>query len=292
MAYDGSPIPWTDDQWGRIEDVIQQEARSARVAASFLPLFGPLPRDADFVRRETIADGRRRTRRAPATPATIADTTTVPLATLQVMVVLRGAQIADPELESSLQLFRRAANLLARLEDLVVFRGLNGRLTPRGNLPQGDWQITGGQRTRGLWSAARTGPVNVSRFAGPRGNQLARGVSDAIGLLESAGHFGPFAVVLGQTFFEAVQTPAGSLVLPQDRIIPFLEGGPLLRSSALRNQTGVVVALGGAPVDLVVARDVSVDFLNVTNAPAFRFRVFEKIVLRVKQRAAICRLEL
>ncbi len=53
----------------------------------------------------------------------------------------------------------------------------------------------------------------------------------------------------------------------------------------------MVVALGGAPVDLVVARDMSVNFLTVTDEPTFVFRVFEKIVLRIKQPAAICRLE-
>ena len=72
-------------------------------------------------------------------------------------------------------------------------------------------------------------------------------------------------------------------MLPQDRIIPFLGGGSLLRSSALEPGTGVVVALGGAPVDLVVARDMSVNFLTVTTEPTFVFRVFEKIVLRIKQ---------
>ena len=37
---------------------------------------------------------------------------------------MRGAQMADPEMTSVLALFRRAANILARLEDAVVFRGL------------------------------------------------------------------------------------------------------------------------------------------------------------------------
>jgi hypothetical protein len=44
----------------------------------------------------------------------------------------------------------------------------------------------------------------------------------------------------------------------------------------------VVVALGGAPVELVVATDVSLNFLQVTTDPMFVFRVFEKIVLRIQ----------
>ena len=47
-------VPWTDEQWARVNQVIQEEARRARVAATFLPLYGPLPADADFVRKQDI----------------------------------------------------------------------------------------------------------------------------------------------------------------------------------------------------------------------------------------------
>ena len=94
-------------------------------------------------------------------------------------------------------------------------------------------------------------------------------------------------MVLGQGLFLVAQTPdLGSLVLPQDRIIPFLGGGPLLRSSTLdafRGYSGVVVALGGAPVELVVATDMCLQFLQVTAEPAFIFRVSEKIALRIRE---------
>ena len=107
--------------------------------------------------------------------------------------------------------------------------------------------------------------------------------------------FGPFAVVLGQQLFLVAQTPEpGSLVLPQDRIIPFLGGGPLLRSSTLDESrfTGVVVALGGAPLELVVASDMSVQFLQVSAEPAFLFRVSEKIALRIREPDAIVQLDM
>jgi Encapsulating protein for peroxidase len=115
-------------------------------------------------------------------------------------------------------------------------------------------------------------------------------VSNAIAGLEGDGHFGPFAVVLDPLFFLAVQTPNQFLVLPQDRIIPFLGGGSLLRSSTLPDNSGVVVALGGAPIELVVATDVSLQFLQVTTAPDFLFRVREKIALRIRESGAIAAL--
>ena len=100
--------------------------------------------------------------------------------------------------------------------------------------------------------------------------------------------------MLGQQLFLVAQTPdPGSLVLPQDRITPFLSGGPLLRSSTLDAWSGfggVVVALGGAPIELVVATDMSLQFLQVTSQPEFVFRVSEKIALRIREPQAIVQL--
>lgn len=333
-------VPWTDEQWARVNQIIQEEAKRARVAATFLPLYGPLDADADFVRRQEIwyagfgserllaaaeanralqdyrdAMAARNEAAASAAQASFAaaeasvgrqalgidDRDTMRLATLQVIVPVRNAQMADPELASALALFRRAANVVARLEDGVVFRGLasnplmGGAFTPPPAALKGlpsVWQITGASDARGLWThrpgSSISIPLNPER---ERGQQLVPAISDAVGRLEEKGHFGPFAVVLGQQLFLVAQTPdPGSLVLPQDRIIPFLGGGPLLRSSTLDDFAGVVVALGGAPIELVVATDMNVQFLQVSADPVFLFRVSEKIALRIRERDAIMQL--
>ena len=36
-------LPWTDEQWAMMQRIVQEGARKARVASSFLPLMGPLP---------------------------------------------------------------------------------------------------------------------------------------------------------------------------------------------------------------------------------------------------------
>ena len=59
-------------------------------------------------------------------PLRIADKNTTQLATLQLSVRVRGEQLADPEMGSVLTLFRRAANVIARLEDALVFNGFVG----------------------------------------------------------------------------------------------------------------------------------------------------------------------
>jgi len=284
MTQSNSQVPWTDEQWARVNQVIQEEANRARVAATFLPLYGPLPPDADFVRREAIGY------EAPDKSArlTIDDTDIIKLPTLQVKVFLRGAQMADPNLTSALQIFRRAANLLARLEDALVFRGqTEPSKTPEGAPLPKICEVLGGDTSKGLIECAKEDPV-----AKDDAESLVRAISKSIGDLEAKGHFGPFAVALGQDLFLTAQTPNDkSLVLPQDRIIPFLGGGALVRSSTLPVGQGVVVALGGAPVELVVATDVSLNFLQVTPDPSFVFRVYEKIALRIKEPDAIVRLK-
>ncbi|MES1265029.1 MAG: family 1 encapsulin nanocompartment shell protein [Variovorax sp.] len=280
MTDNNQQVPWTDEQWARVRKVIQEEAARARVAAGFLPLVGPLPANTDYVTADTISYGE------PGAPAKlqIEDKTTVQLPTLQVRVFLRGAQMADPDMDSALQLFRRAANILARLEDTIVFGGLaDANKLPPNASPVA--QVLGGQQTKGLLQATKK-----VYPAGPKTqeNRLVSAVSACIGELEADGHFGPFAVAFGHGFFTEVQTPEpGSLVLPQDRIIPFLGGGPLVRTSTLPAESGVVVALGADPVELVVATDVSLNFLQVTDEPQFVFRVYEKILLRIKEAKAV-----
>ena len=297
MADSNMQLQWTDEQWNKIRQVVYEEARRARVAGNVLPLYGPLEPDARYVSKEELRDPN-----DDVPGFSVTDTDTLKLSTLQVRVYLRGAQVADPELTSALVAFRRAANVLARLEDEIIFNGQEDakeepasttRRSPRtGQKLAGE--ILGGEKSKGLFAAAGETtyvPKKRDPDSAALGEALVTGVSDAIGKLEAQHHLGPFACVLDQKYFKAVQTPNNSLVLPQDRILPFLGGGALLRTSALDEDRGLVIALGGAPIDLVVATDISVSFLQVTRDPWFVFRVYEKIVLRIKEPEAIVRLQ-
>lgn len=281
MMLSNPQVPWTEEQWARVNQAIQEEAQNARVAAGFLPLYGPLSPDTDFVRRGDI----------PYTaPLRINDTNVLQLAILQIRVVLRGAQLADPEMSSALSLFRRAANVIARLEDALIF---NGRHTPPPPPPPPPPLPVGSARVgEDYLGEDAIGLLDRARYFGPpatNGNTLVDAIAAAIGRLEDDGHFGPFAVALGHDLFLAAQTPMAPLtdVIPRDRIIPFLRGGSLVRSSALPHNEGVVVALGGEPVQFVVATDISLQFLQVTTDPNFVFRVYEKVALRIKGEHAI-----
>jgi hypothetical protein len=105
MAQSNPLVPWTDEQWARVNQVIQEEAHRARIAATFLPLYGPLPANADFVRTESVFYN----------PLRIADKNTTQLATLQLSVRVRGEQLADPEMGSVSSVARRTSSLGSRM---------------------------------------------------------------------------------------------------------------------------------------------------------------------------------
>jgi uncharacterized linocin/CFP29 family protein len=268
-------VPLTEDQWVRVNQAVQEEAQRARVAATFLPLYGPLPADTDFVRKVDVSE---------AGPLEAKDKQIIELSTLQVKVKLRGAQLADPELGSVLSVFRRAGNILARVEDALVFDGQDGAAPIAAALGV---EIADDHGAPGLITDAVAGTPPVTD-----GDSLVAAVANAIGYLETNGHFGPFAVVLSQPLFliSLQPDPDRPQVTPQQQIIPLLGGGPLLRSSAIANGLGIVVALGGDPIDLVIATDMSVQFLQLTTDPMYIFRVYEKLALRIKSEKAVVKL--
>ena len=206
MTQNNPQVPWTDEQWARANQVIQEEANRARVAATFLPLEGPLPPDTDFVRKDILATDQFQPAPQPQkqlSRITIDDQSTMKLATLQANVFLRGAQMADPNMSSALQLLRRAANVLARAEDSIVFRGQQAE--NQGPPPSavtgiaGLFEVRGGEGSFGLFGdptllnpARDEVHINQVTVSGLLVWDLVPGVSEAISKLETKGHFWPF----------------------------------------------------------------------------------------------------
>lgn len=272
-----SQIDWTSEQWDQIQQLVADEVSKVSVAGSFLACCGPLEQSATVVRSQRLSD--------QSAPITVDDVATLQLWTLTVQVELKQRQLAEEHLTGATSVFRRAANLLARAEDAIVFNGLRQGDPTEEQLQNSriplQCQVSGGQRLDGLVGAAN----GTSGRAGRR--ELVRGVASAIATLEQNGHLGPFACILGQVAFVEANTPMpGSLVLPKDRIEPML-GTQLLRSSTLDTKQVVVVSLAGDPIDVVVATSPTVQFLNVSNEARYLFRVYEKFVLRIKEEGAV-----
>jgi len=268
---------------------VRDEARKQRVAASFLPLYGPLPEDQQTVSLQSLEIN---PLEPPENPdfLEVGDFQTRRLTVLSVRVALRSSQVAQADLSTALVAFRRAATLIARAEDQLVFNGQAAANAPVVGLPQ--VFATGGDTFLGLFLTA-IGRGQVDRILAPfDGPQLVAAVTRATGALEQAGHLGPFALVLNTELFTTAYDPLpNSLVLPADRIKPLL-GGPLLRSSLMNlggPEVGVVVSLSAELLDLVIASEIGVRLIQVTTSasPRHVFRVSERLTLRIKQPTAI-----
>jgi hypothetical protein len=297
-------LGWTDEYWNRICSAVTEEAQKGRVAAQMLPLSGP--EDPSTIAVPNYALGFNPNPSAPPPDRLeVNSDPTLHLTTLAVNVQLRTTEVSDPDLNAALVMFRRAANYVARLEDLLVF---GGRPFPDTLLappfpfsPRPVWTAKGGGTVDGLLQAysgmglqrcytrisAMPQPLPPPPGApSPSGEQVINAVIDSINKLDAAGQLGPYACALSPNLFAAICTPTPSLVLPRDRILPFLQG-PLVRASAIANGFGVVVALSANPVELLVASDVGVRFLLATEEPRYVFRVSERIALRIKEQSAI-----
>jgi uncharacterized linocin/CFP29 family protein len=392
MSDNCPPLSWTTQQWAALYSVAQEAAQKSRVASRFLPAEKASPEaqtvPANWLNLVGIDEARQRGEAEERLQ--VSSGKTLQLTTISCKVYLRGSEVADPELLAAKSMVRRAAEVLARLEDAIVFNGL-----PKAEyaIPERDgkpivvpviYDISGGRDLTGLLQApdtlwdrlvkteakqpikavwAELSDVNeglrytqdmirridakiaagggtpglenqkalaeagrkelaeehgrlrkkvkyedddimsvrvekITTGAAPRDPKVTvetmpvvKAVIDAVQKLERRGHYGPFAVVFGDKLFQEATSPAGSAsVLPSQSILPFLQGGDLHRSSTIPPEDGVVVALGGAPVELVVGTDIDVKFLQVSLEPRYVLRVYERFVLRIKELDAVCRL--
>jgi uncharacterized linocin/CFP29 family protein len=115
MADTQSGPGWSDAQWELIAKTVTEAFDKANVAGKFLPCYGPLPERDDYVRKEVVE--------TEDNVVSVSDDTTLKLFTLAVNVPLSREQVRDEGLSSALLAFRRAAVMLAQVEDRLVFKG-------------------------------------------------------------------------------------------------------------------------------------------------------------------------
>ncbi len=288
----------TADQWEKIRQIVHDEALRARVAASFLPLYGPMPGATVAVPVDTLSyePPSEPGRPVPNQRMVVNDYDTLRLASVSVNVYLKNHMLADPELAAATTMFTRAAKIIARVEDSLIF---NGKMGTDGIVGTSDLQsvfeVGGADDYRGLVDYGREqagAPVPITYAnqsdAGPA---VFTAVVEAIGRLERRGHYKSYACVLATDLFTAINRPIpNSMVLPADSM-PALLDGPLLRASSLQDGQGLVISLQGNPAEIVVASDISVRYLQGTLDGMHAFRVAERLVLRVKEPSAIVLIE-
>jgi uncharacterized linocin/CFP29 family protein len=296
-------VNWSDAQWQKVNDCVTAAFGKASVAGAFLPCYGPLPASVETVRDEEL-----KFEQAKRPTVTVADDKTLKLFNLRVKVELSSEQVADESLSSALLAFQRAANVLAQVEDDIVFNGYedgreNAKRAVSGvpDLQNSKVVATGPASLTGLVNEGTGEQIVQSaaqmQTAPPKkesdierlkriGQNLVAQVADAMVSLESDYHPGPFACILGSDLFTAAHTPTEGLVLPADRIRDILSGR-LLRSGRMGKEHGVVVSLATSSIDIVVATPPKVQLLNINEDAKYVFRVYEKFILRIKDPKAV-----
>src|SRR5215469_9226639 len=291
-------VGWTDQQWSAIDAAIAAEVKRVRVLDEIIPTTNV--RSHDKTVTIDLIDAQART---------IDDNTTIPLSEISVYFILDKQQVQQPELTRALALARRAASDFARIENEVLLRGLQlvGNVyQPDGILLPAQADIQRG-RNRELYDGLSVFPRNDAFSGTPPqshlvpqsvglnvvgtnyGPMIVPAVARAIGLLEAAGHMGPYHLILGSNAFIAALTPSASLALPKDGIEPLL-ASPIRRSSALPADQGVLISVGGDPTDRVVAVEPTLRFVDTTPQDQYRFRVYGVLALRRKEPEAVARL--
>jgi hypothetical protein len=167
--------------------------------------------------------------------------------------------IEDPELAFARQMLSRAADVIGGLEDAIVFNGQPGEDYPpanTGNIPK-VYTVRGGKHAgpisaEGEETNARPGADKTDeRPSCTVTVDLAKGGDDLVGAVNRC-HPGPrtqrslrpFCLRTRSFVVRSSQYPSqGALVLPPIASSPFLDSGPLRRSSVGPDRQGVVVAL-------------------------------------------------
>lgn len=320
-------LPWTDRQWDLVQQAVKAEAERTRIPGKSLrvakadptdvavPAYAVGQRNLPFA-SDPAANAFLLAAFAGGAPAqaqrtNVSSDPTVYLTTLSKLVYLRNREVADGDLEAALTYFRRAGAQIAQAENALL---LNGRLRGGpGNvnpIPKAPADVVvnplpgTAALVRGLYAPAGApgqaaspliriqlpspNAINAAGKPAAIGGEVIAALSQATARLENAAYHGPFAMVASSSIWAAINQPsAQSLVPARPTIERLLQGGPLMQSDLLRLDAALVFSHDCPELEQVVARELNVKFLHVSEEPRYVFRVSERIALRVRDRNAI-----
>jgi hypothetical protein len=224
----------------------------------------------------------------------------------------------EEHLMTAVTLAINAVNKLSRAEDLLIFQGTDGvaddlfqtqTVNLRGSQRNDSGDIVSRITIVGLLPSAPTDqviPVEPTEVdPDPSQNRYGEntfgGVARGYSILQRT-HYGRDALVLPTNPFADTWAPLRTtLIMPADRI-KGLVGDRFYSTSTLPNDfdskakpptipQGLLVALDGNTMDLVMGMDPTTAFMQIDGEGLYRFRVYERFTLRLKDPQAVVRLE-
>lgn len=257
--------PISPEQWGLIDQTVQQVAARILVGRRFLNLYGPLGFGAYTVPLYTYT-----AKEGDAVRAKLVRQ--LPLLTLSHDFIVTAR---DLELFNQGQPFDTApvaatAAHCAFAEDRLLFNGdskegVEGLLTAKGRqkLPLNDWTTEG---------------------------QSLADVAAAIAKLTADGFYGPYAVVINPLKLSLIQRVYGRRGILESELVKEQAQGGLYVTPVVPENKVLVVSAQPQHLDLAIGQDMVTAFVETANME-HRFRVMETLALRIKQTGALCTLE-
>jgi uncharacterized linocin/CFP29 family protein len=269
-------VGWSADIWSSIDQAVHDEVHRSLIATTFVPV--------------TAAASAATT--VPADEIDVESMTVAPSAVLPVVELALGFSLTEQQVDNEADLgigrilATRAANFVAQVEDLLVFRG-DGADRPG---PLRHVQVRGNAGMGLLAAATQQVDVAAAGAANVYREHTFDAVVSAIAKLRSKGQAGPYALALSSAVYADTFVPVpGLLVMPADQVRPLVTAG-FVDAPMLPERRGLVISLGGNTVDLAMAVEPTVAFVQVSDAGMYQFRLNERWALRIKDADAIVRL--
>ncbi len=294
MMQEKDVLGWNQENWDMINKAVYDECQRTKVGKKFLPLYGPMP-GARTVQTDTTA--------FVENALCIEEGAETPLIEIFVEFELTKQQLEDTM--STNTLATRATNLLSQAEDLLLFQG-DAVTNEEPLFTENRVGFRSGPLGEGLLlraSLPEDGDSNQVIVVPPRnsdptdsdsnryGENTFKQVALAYSRLQALGHYGPYALVLHTDIYADTYAPLqNTLIMPADRIKPLMTTG-FFGTGTVPERTGVLVSLGGTTMDLVSGVDAMAEFVQINTKGLYRFRVYERFALRIKDKSAIIRLE-
>lgn len=305
MNHGRDKLPWSQEIWNRIDQAVHDECERVKIAAKFLPLYGPVASDTLTVPSDTIVVTEPSAgMMMNGQTLNVDEAAIVPLVELLTEFTLTPQQVErEEELMTAVTLATRAANLLKQAEDIVIFQGQEAIDGPNPHPLFRDRKVRArsGRAEISLLNVPETQIVRVPRLDVPDrpqvyGENTFAKVAEAYERLQSGevlnqAHYGPYVLVLHNELHADTYAPLPTtLITPADRIKPLVTAG-FYGTGTVPKLTGFLLSIGGNTVDLVVGMDATTAFLQEDPEGQYRFRVYERFALRFKDASSVISLE-
>ena len=269
---------WNEQIWGEIDKAVREEMGRIRVAQKVFPCTILYNVQAVPVAEVPTADD--------TPPVLKADDKFLPFIEMSMPFTVTQAQVENEgSMHLGMALARLAARSLAAAEDIFLF------------LAEEDSEdfieiLTDKGITLTNKRAIPDGIVKSAEATEPAKDDIFTALTKGIGKLNKNNQPGPYALFLSPTQYATTYEPIDddSLVTNADRLVPLVPGGFYVVNS-LPDDVGILVSLGGEPTTIYLGSEPMTALAFVNELGEYKFRVFERIQLVVRDSTAFVTLD-